>query len=399
MGNWFFQSDSWALFLLIFFWTMLLIFRGRLSVLFKPFVESRASFSLAGSLKDISQGNFKILLARTSPYILLFSLIFLSFAFVNPRVYFVKDAVKEAFLESEKEVKDDFKEETLPVEGLGIYMVLDRSGSMSNVIGEVHSKPVSRMDLLKVLTEKFLSGEGIKGFAKRSNDMIGLVSFARVPEVRYPLTLDRKGLIEEVRKLEVVEREEEDGTAIGYALYKTINYLKATKELANQLDSEKKYFVKGSVIILVTDGLNNPSELDLGNSRRQTSLEEAAALAQKNNVHIYIINIESRLDHPMYAQHLRTLRKVSALTSGQFYLLDDPSSLSKVYEDIEKREKSKYSLKLFKQADDSKKENKEEKMSWEDYEEKLLFPYFAILSLFSLILFIGIESIFLSRLS
>lgn len=397
MDNWFITFDHWALYLLLIFLLPLLYFRQTVYKWFKNQYSEDIYYSKAARLGGFTSTNWKLVCAKIAPYILIGSIASLSIAFINPRLYSVKDQLQEALENTKKEVLENLEEEQVPAEGLGIYMVLDCSGSMNTTIGHIKSQAVTRMDLLKALTERFLSGEGLKDYAKRSHDMIGLVSFARIPQIKYPLTLDRNGLIKEVRQLEVVKREEEDGTAIGYALYKTIHYLKATQELSKQLKNEQSYIVKGNVIILVTDGLDNPSPLDSDNQRRHTTLDEAAQLAKDAGIHIYIINIESRLNHPMYGEYLRNLRKVSAITSGQFYLLNKPEELSAVYEDIEKREKSKYKLNLLK---DGKSEEKdlENAVEWKEYDITMFAPYLLQIALLFLFVYISIEYLIIKRL-
>ncbi|MCH1429950.1 MAG: VWA domain-containing protein [Chlamydiales bacterium] len=397
MDNWFITFDHWALYLILTLLLPLLYFKSTLHHWFSKRYSEDIYYSKASRLESFISINWKLLCVRFLPYVLIGSIISLSIAFVNPRLYSIKDQLQEALENTKKEVIQNPEEEQVPAEGLGIYMVLDCSGSMSTTVGHIKSQTITRMDLLKALTERFLSGEGLKDYAKRSHDMIGLVSFARIPQIRYPLTLDRNGLIKEVRQLEVVKREEEDGTAIGYALYKTIHYLKATQELSKQLKDEQSYLVRGNVIILVTDGLDNPSPLDSDNQRRHTTLDEAAQLAKDAGIHIYIINIESRLNHPMYGEYLRNLRKVSAITSGQFYLLNKPEELSAVYEDIEKREKSKYKLNLLKEKSKEEKDQ-ESAVEWKEYDVTVLAPYLLQVALLLIFTYILIEYLFIKRL-
>ena len=79
------------------------------------------------------------------------------------------------------------EETKLPTEGVALYLVLDRSGSMQQQMGSVavngEKVSASRIEVLKAVTAQFIQGSERVGLQGRANDMIGLVAFARVPHI------------------------------------------------------------------------------------------------------------------------------------------------------------------------------------------------------------------------
>ncbi len=102
---------------------------------------------------------------------------------------------------------------------------------------------ISKADLMKRLTESFIDG--------RPNDLIGLVTFARMANILAPLTLDRQALLDQLHKVQVVKDESIDGTGIGYAIYKTASTIAATRHFGEQLPKNQRpaYTINSNVII------------------------------------------------------------------------------------------------------------------------------------------------------
>ena len=85
------------------------------------------------------------------------------------------------------------------------------------------------------MTHDFIVGNPETGLKGRPNDLIGLVTFARGAQVLSPLTLDDEAVIDQLKKLQVVTDEKQDATAIGYAVYKTVDLIAAAKHYAQEL--------------------------------------------------------------------------------------------------------------------------------------------------------------------
>lgn len=201
-------------------------------------------------------------------------------------------------------------------EGQAIYLVLDQSGSMEG----------SKIDSLKKVSEQFISS--------RPGDLLGVVAFARSAQVISPLTLDHTLVLDALKNLKVIKDPEQNGTAIGYAIYKTANLIAATRQF-----SEGRYKLKGAVMVLVTDGLQDPNSLDNNNPLRNQDIPEAAGFAKEQNIRLYIINIDPKMSLDQYSAHRSQMTKAAESTGGQFYLADTPDVLSYVFAEINKLEK------------------------------------------------------------
>lgn len=217
------------------------------------------------------------------------------------------------------------------MEGGAIYLILDQSGSMASSVGS--DKKQNRMDLLKEVTKDFI--------VQHPSDLIGIVSFARIPQVLVPLTLDQTALLKAVKDLKIVQKEEEDGTGIGYAIYKTAHLIAATQYFLEQMHEgfNKPYEIKNAVLILVTDGFQDPNRLDQGNRWRTIELEEAANYAKSQGIRLYIINVDPQFASPSFAPHRRQLESITRLTGGGFNLVNDADGLRSAYAKIDRLEK------------------------------------------------------------
>lgn len=271
--------------------------------------------------------------AKLPRYLLIAAGFFFSTAFLDPH-YFVEKA---------PEVKKEtpLQQVSIPSEGIAIYLVLDQSGSMSEEV-KVFRKTITKMDLLKEVTKGFVLGNKQEGLTGRPQDMMGLVTFARGAQVLAPLTLDHQAIIDQLNKLQYTTDLEQDGTAIGYAIYKTANLIAATRHYAEELEGAGKpaYTIKNSIMILVTDGLQAPNPLDQGKEFRNVELLDAAVYAKKLGVKVYIINVEPRIASEEFSAHRLLMKKITELTGGRFYMVDNSLNLSSIYSEIDQLEKS-----------------------------------------------------------
>lgn len=251
-----------------------------------------------------------------------------------------------------------------PKKGAAIYFVLDRSGSMKEPISillrQNEDKDMTKLGLLRQVLKEFIQGDPSKGLKGLSNDLIGLVAFARAPIVLSPLTMDHKLILDKLSRLETVKDKSLDGTAIGYAIYKTAHLIASSKEYFKEKGENLN-----ALMIVVTDGLQDPNPMDRGQGFRTIELEEAAAYAKANGVKVYIINIEPKLKEEKFAPNLRQMKRVAEMTGGKFYLADGSKRVRVLYDEIDKLEKSHLPI---------------EKISG-TYEKKELYPYLILLGL------------------
>jgi Ca-activated chloride channel family protein len=230
-------------------------------------------------------------------------------------------------------------EEQVEESGVEIFFALDLSLSMS--IEDMYyegaggrRQQVNRLTVAKNVTKNFIRG--------RVKDRIGFVVFAGKPYLASPLTLDRN-LLEETLKNINFERlkksQETMGTAIGSAI------ATASTRLTNRESKSK-------IIILVTDGANN--------SGRLTPTEAARAAAQLG-IRIYTVAIGTYGHHVVpELQNMRgggfggddvrqefdedTLKEVASLTNGRFYPARDAATMTNIFEEIDRLEKTKLSV-------------------------------------------------------
>lgn len=320
-------------------------------------------------------------------YFLLSSLFFFLLAFLDIHDYVPKEKAKE---------QPPISAVKTPSEGIAIYFVLDRSGSMAEEVKalgpEGKWEKIAKIDLLKWVTRHFIEGDKSKGLQGREGDMIGLVAFARGGDVLSPLTLDHKNILDQLEKIQVARDPNEDGTAIGYAIYKTANLIAATRHYAEDLAGASKpaYDIKSAVMILVTDGLQAPNTLDEAKRLRGIGLEDAAEYAKRNKVKMYVINVEPRLATQEFAAHRKAMEQTAETTGGKFYLADSPQSLEQIYAQIDRLEKSILPIETaFVTPPKSQLPGLYRRISW--------YRYFVAFGMACLFLFVVLEGVLMRR--
>jgi len=216
-------------------------------------------------------------------------------------------------------------------EGIAMVMVVDISGSMSALDLQLHGEPRNRLDVVKHTFHNFISGAD--GLGGRDGDLIGMVTFARYADSVSPLTLDHDTLLSLLDEIEIVSLREEDGTAIGEAI-------------AMGVDRLRDATAKSRVMILLTDGANNAGE---------TEPQQAARIAKALGIKIYTIGTGTRgiapvpvrtRDGRLEMRQMRvfidevTLKEIASLTDGQYFRATDSATLTSIYHDIDRLEKS-----------------------------------------------------------
>lgn len=224
-------------------------------------------------------------------------------------------------------------------EGIAIQLLVDISSSMDADIHDSVAGSRSRMEVAKEMVERFIIGDGDR-LAGRPNDLIGLITFARYADTRSPLTHGHKALVQIVRNLTIQQRPNEDGTAYGDALALAAARLNRLEELSpRQGQRQTAADVKSRVIVLLTDGENNSG------AHLPT---EAAGLAKKWDCRIYAISLgeavpvtgDPNSGRPLSAAE-RVLEHISKETGGLFRRTFDLESLTAVYSEIDRLERSR----------------------------------------------------------
>ncbi|MEJ2367559.1 MAG: VWA domain-containing protein [Acidobacteriota bacterium] len=215
-----------------------------------------------------------------------------------------------------------FARTTVTTEGVAIMLCIDISGSMR----AEDFQPSNRIDVARDVVSDFIS--------RRKNDRVGLITFAAMPFLRCPLTLDHKTLQTIVHSLDAVTRQDIDGTAIGDAL------IAAGKRILHAPEKSK-------VVVLLTDGENNRGQFDP---------IQAARLLAKHHIKVYVVGIGSSgvVPYPVditngqktyqYVKigfNEQALKKIAEITGGVYYNATDAKGLNRVFTDIDRLERSK----------------------------------------------------------
>lgn len=210
------------------------------------------------------------------------------------------------------------------IKGIDIVLAMDVSGSMLS-----RDFTPDRIGAAKEIAANFIK--------HRPNDRIGLVIFSGVAFTQAPLTLDHGMLLQLLK--EVHSGMVEDGTAIGDGLATAVSRLQDSK-------------AKSKVIILMTDGVNNMGSIDP---------LSAAEMAKLYGIRVYTIGIgtEGYAPYPVQTpygvqmQRVKVqidqalLQKIAQSTGGEYFRATDTQSLKKIFDKIDKLEKSKIEIQQF----------------------------------------------------
>lgn len=212
-------------------------------------------------------------------------------------------------------------------EGIDIVLSLDVSGSM-----ETPDLKPNRLEAAKEVATKFVNG--------RSNDNIGMVVFGKESYTLCPMTSDHAVLANMIHSLnfEIVDG---SATAIGNGLVTGINRIRHGE-------------AKSKVIILLTDGSNNAGDV---------SPNDAATVAQALGIRVYTIGVGTDKDfevttgYDMFGRPITQtvkpdldedlLRTIARNTGGRYFRATNNDKLSSIFEEIDKMEKSKLSIREF----------------------------------------------------
>lgn len=237
-------------------------------------------------------------------------------------------------------------------EGIAIQMVLDVSGSMSEEDFVIDNTRVRRLDAVKKVFRDFVLGQSTLG--GRESDLIGMTTFAQYADTPCPLTLDHGSLADLLAETEIPgwvagrqvrENPEAGYTGLGDAIALATDDLRRAGEqaVAGVPGSEP---AKSRVMILLTDGENNPAVIPQAPAPPDPL--EAAKVAARLGIKIYTIgavgSAPSRPQFGFFQQRRagvdeRLLKRVAALTGGEYFRATDTDSLISIYEAIDKLER------------------------------------------------------------
>jgi len=251
-------------------------------------------------------------------------------------LHFVALALLVVALTRPQQGREEFRVRT---DGIAIEVCIDRSGSMQAEDFHDGGKRVNRLHIVKKVTGDFVDG--------RPDDKIGLVAFGGFASALCPLTLDHHALRSILDAVDIPEPlvdargrlvdpegyREELATAIGDAI---------AVGIARIRDAE----AGSKVLILVSDGESNAGVVDP---------LEAADAARESGVKVYTVGVGStgiapvprldRLGRKVYERQMvrldeATLKAIAEKTGGQYFNARDTATLVRVYEEIDRLEKT-----------------------------------------------------------
>lgn len=219
-------------------------------------------------------------------------------------------------------------EERTEGEGIDIVLCMDVSGSMGS-----RDIPPSRMEVAKEVAMEFVRSRPV--------DRIGLVIFSGESFTQCPITTDRNTLLIQIQNLES-RKYLADGTVIG-------------EGLATSVDRLSKSPGKSKVIILLTDGKEDPPETRLIDPL--TALD----IARTKGVKVYTIGMSAGpatvTENVTGSKGPRNasvdfldealLQKIADETGGRYYRARDKEGLKSIYSQIDLLEKSKVEITSF----------------------------------------------------
>jgi Ca-activated chloride channel family protein len=222
-------------------------------------------------------------------------------------------------------------------DGIAIQLVIDNSYSMRTTDYDMGDQSISRLEAVKHSVRLFIRG-GEHGLTGRPNDKIGIITFARDPDVVCPATLDHAAALDALERIQLAPPV---GTNIGDALAWALGRLRTEP-------------AKEKIIILLSDGAHNIKD--------GLKPLEAAQYAADLKIKVYTIGaVGNRFGQPRtitLADLLRqaqgqgrrlssedsvdepTMQKIAEMTGGQYYRATDTNGLTSIYQDIDRLETS-----------------------------------------------------------
>lgn len=202
-------------------------------------------------------------------------------------------------------------------EGIDIVLCMDVSGSMLSA-----DFYPNRLEVAKEMAISFVQARPV--------DRIGLVIFSGESYTLYPVASDRASLVEQLRGLRSGMLE--DGTLIGEGLATSVDRLSGST-------------AKSKVIVLLTDGKEQPPE------NRLIDPNTALNIARAAGVKVYTIGMSAGsaptiLEKGTVARSSTggldeaLLRRIANGTGGEYFRAVDKESLQNIYARIDKLEKS-----------------------------------------------------------
>ena len=217
-------------------------------------------------------------------------------------------------------------------EGIDIVLSLDVSYSMR--AEDFHP---NRLEASKDVASQFVNG--------RPNDNIGIVLFGKESYTMCPMTSDHAVVSNMINSIDF-DLIDGGSTAIGDGLVTAVNRIRSGQ-------------AKSKVVILLTDGSNNSGDV---------SPKDAAQVAQAMGVRLYTIGVgskgeyETTVGYDPFGRPVRqmvkadidedVLKSMAQFTGGRYFRATSKTSLAEIFDEIDKMEKTKMSVREFSRKDE-----------------------------------------------
>jgi len=245
--------------------------------------------------------------------------------------------------------KEDYRIQT---EGIALMMCVDRSGSMAAADFKLGGRNISRLEAVKKTFRDFVAGNAT--LPGRRDDIIGLLAFGGYVDAFCPLTLDHDTLLEMLEQINLIPPvTDARGRVIDEQLYREENMTAIGDALAHAVDRLKDVAAKSKVIILLSDGDQTFGTL---------MPLEGAEIAKAFGIKVYSIGIgatgyavvvetDARGNKIPIRQYMvldeETLKEIAAMTGGKYFNAQNIQSLQRVYEEIDKLEKTTHEGRVY----------------------------------------------------
>lgn len=240
-------------------------------------------------------------------------------------VFILKIAALSLFIIALARPQSSSKNKKVNIEGIDIVLAMDISSSML----ACDLKP-DRLEASKAVASDFVEG--------RPGDRMGLIVFSGETFTQVPLTTDHAMMQNMLKDMKCGMLE--DGTAIGDGLASAVSRLKDSEAISK-------------VVILLTDGDNNAGSI---------TPATAAEMAKLFGIRVYTIGAGTRGMAPYPVQtpfggiqyqqvpvkiNETLLQQIADETGGKYFRAESKESLQKIYDEIDKMERSKIEVNEF----------------------------------------------------
>lgn len=209
----------------------------------------------------------------------------------------------------------------ITTEGIAIQLVVDVSGSMAEGDFLWNNTPLERLEAVQRVLKLFIQGgEGPGGVTLlgRTEDLIGLVTFATRPETECPLTLNHAVLLQLLDAQKPRTGPDQAQTNIGDALAYGLQRLESAGP-------------RRRLLVLVTDGEHNVPAPAL-------TPRQAAQLAAGLHVTTHVFDM-NRTGQEAGSTRNGSLEAVAALTGGRYFPADNTAALLNLCQELDRLER------------------------------------------------------------